>query len=115
MENETIINDLSVTEAGEAEVKGGPKKIFIGGLSAVERQMDLLDLEPQGEIKGGPGSGWCTQCGIIYSNHNETVAEDGAEEINDLTVNNDTEIKGGPLKRIRVGGMSFGDENESNS
>ena len=47
------INDLSV--AGEAEaIKGGPKKIFIGGLSVKDTQPALSDLEPQGEIKGGP-------------------------------------------------------------
>jgi hypothetical protein len=36
------------------EIKGGPKKIFIGGLSATDSQAALPDLEPQGEIKGGP-------------------------------------------------------------
>jgi hypothetical protein len=47
------INDLNVTEAEQAEIKGGPKKIFIGGLSVRENATMLPDLEPNGDVKGG--------------------------------------------------------------
>ncbi|MEP7343348.1 MAG: hypothetical protein ABI977_36830, partial [Acidobacteriota bacterium] len=35
------------------------------------------------EIKGGPGTGWCSQCVVIFSNHNETTAEDEEAETDD--------------------------------
>jgi hypothetical protein len=50
---DTNLNDLAVAEAEQSEVKGGPKRIFIGGLSVKDSQAGLLDLEPQGEIVGG--------------------------------------------------------------
>ena len=57
-----------------------------------------LTGEQLAEIKGGPG--WCSQCVIIYSNHNETTADDDAEadELDDLPVSDevDAEVKGGP-------------------
>ena len=49
-------------------------------------QLDALldDLSPSnargGDIKGGPGSGWCSHCGIIYSNHNESMALDASPD-----------------------------------
>ena len=49
------VTDLPVEPNGADEIKGGPKKIFIGGLSVEETQTALPDLEPRGEIKGGPG------------------------------------------------------------
>lgn len=49
------INDLNVTEAEQAEIKGGPKRIFIGGLSVRENATALPDLEPDGDVKGGMG------------------------------------------------------------
>ncbi len=45
----------------------------------------LADLEPDGEIKGGPGSG----AGGVWLNHNETIA------IDDLETPNASNIKGG--------------------
>lgn len=44
MENESTNKDLNVNETEEAEIKGGPKRIFIGGLSVAESAMP--DLEP---------------------------------------------------------------------
>ncbi|MEP7343272.1 MAG: hypothetical protein ABI977_36435 [Acidobacteriota bacterium] len=96
------INDLAVAETEQAEIKGGPKRIFIGGLSAKETQTELADLEPSGEIKGGPGHGG------VWLNHNETVAVDENEEaattapLADLTVSNEQaeQAKGGPTKRV---------------
>lgn len=46
-------NDLNVTDAEQSEIKGGPKRIFIGGLSAKENATTLPDLEPTGDVKGG--------------------------------------------------------------
>ena len=43
--------DLAAQNADE--IKGGPKRIFIGGLSVNESPNALLDLEPSGEVKGG--------------------------------------------------------------
>ena len=34
----TNLPDLEVGEADQAEIKGGPKRIFIGGLSATETE-----------------------------------------------------------------------------
>ncbi|MDX2043753.1 MAG: hypothetical protein SF097_21225 [Acidobacteriota bacterium] len=65
--------------------------------------LDDLAVENDEQVKGGPGSG-------NWFNHNETTVEDNSSELNDLTVNADAEIVGGPLKRIRIGGMSFGEE-----
>ncbi|MFN0108306.1 MAG: hypothetical protein ACKVZH_05570 [Blastocatellia bacterium] len=51
--NESIITeDLNTQNADE--IKGGPKKIFIGSLSVKEAATSLPDLEPRGEVKGGP-------------------------------------------------------------
>ncbi len=47
------INDLNVTDAEQTEIKGGPKRIFIGGLSVRENATVLPDLEPNGDVKGG--------------------------------------------------------------
>ncbi|MBS1788174.1 MAG: hypothetical protein JST85_10650 [Acidobacteria bacterium] len=61
--------------------------------------LSLTD-EQLAEIKGGPGSGWCTQCGGIYSNHNETVSNDEeleAEPLDDLSAENDEQIVGGRM------------------
>ena len=46
-----MIEDLSVQET--EEIKGGPKKIFIGGLSIHETESQLMDLEPNGNVVGG--------------------------------------------------------------
>ena len=43
--------DLAAQNADE--IKGGPKRIFIGGLSVNEAPSALPDLEPCGEVKGG--------------------------------------------------------------
>lgn len=149
MENESIIRDLNLNETEEAEIKGGPKRIFIGGLSVAESALPNLGSEgeviggtkegagtliPGGtnfnhnettvadesetedeflqfadlnltdeqlaEVKGGP-SGWCTQCGGIYSNHNETVSSDDSQIVvghllgEDLAVPDAEAIKGG--------------------
>lgn len=59
------------------------------------------------QVKGGP-NGYGS--GVVLINHNETAVEDDANELDDLSVSNDAEVKGGPLKRIRIGGMSFGEE-----
>ena len=53
--NSTEINDLAVIETEQAEIKGGPKRIFIGGLSAKATATSLPDLEPQGDVVGGIG------------------------------------------------------------
>ncbi len=55
--NESIITeDLAAQNADE--IKGGPKRIFIGGLSVNEAPTALLDLEPRGEVKGGFPAGY---------------------------------------------------------
>lgn len=51
--NTTDLNDLTVADAEQSVIKGGPKKIFIGGLSASANATTLPDLEPAGEITGG--------------------------------------------------------------
>lgn len=54
--SDTKINDLNVTDVDQAEIKGGPKRIFIGGLSVAPTPGDLADLAPGNteQIKGGP-------------------------------------------------------------
>lgn len=47
--NTNEINDLETNNADD--IKGGPKKIFVGGLSVA--QTALPDLEPTGDIVGG--------------------------------------------------------------
>lgn len=71
----TEMKDLTVTTADE--IKGGPKRIFIGSLSVTGQQTTLPDLEPKGEVKGGPGSG---NNGGVWLNHNETIATDEDDE-----------------------------------
>ncbi len=58
--NETVAADetpgaslADLTAQNADEIKGGPKRIFIGGLSVNEAPSALLDLEPSGEVKGG--------------------------------------------------------------
>jgi hypothetical protein len=100
------INDLTVAETEQAEIKGGPKRIFIGGLSAKETQTELADLEPSGEITGG--SAYACSPGGVRLNHNETVAADEEVEaattapLVDLTVSDEQaeQAKGGPTKRV---------------
>lgn len=53
LNNTTEINDLNVAPDQQAEICGGPKKIFIGGLSAKDSATGLADLEPQGDVVGG--------------------------------------------------------------
>lgn len=49
----TMNQTLSDLEVAAAEnIKGGPKKIFIGGLS-VAATNELPDLEAQDDVKGG--------------------------------------------------------------
>ena len=55
--NTTDINDLTVADAEQAAIKGGPKRIFIGGLSVSENATTLPDLEPAGDVKGGTAKG----------------------------------------------------------
>lgn len=108
--NESTINDLNVNQTIEAEIKGGPKRIFIGGLSAT--QSALADLEPEGEVVGGALKGkpmHLVHTGGSTLNHNETTVEDDEAEIEtltDLEVITADQIAGGLLKRIRIGGMS---------
>jgi hypothetical protein len=91
------VNDLSVTTDEAGEIKGGPKRIFIGGLSVKETPTLLPDLEARDEVKGGPCPTW--QCGF---NHNETVVSEAEEEaeaqtvaLGDLEAINAEAIKGG--------------------
>ena len=58
--NETVAADetqgaslADLTAQNADEIKGGPKRIFIGGLSVNEAPTALPDLEPSGEVKGG--------------------------------------------------------------
>lgn len=101
LETISLINDLALTES---DANG-----ILGGLD--EQDPDEPDT-PQGsplpnpKVKLRPGYG----CGGVLMNHNETTMEDNSSELNDLAVNTDAEIVGGPLKRIRIGGMSFGEE-----
>lgn len=57
MNNQDTINQSIVIEDLNAqnteEIKGGPKKIFIGGLSIKEVAATLPDLEPSADVKGG--------------------------------------------------------------
>ena len=65
--------------------------------------LNLTD-EQLAEIKGGPGSGWCTHCTVVFNNHNETTVNDDIEADDDflqfadlnLTDEQLAEIKGGP-------------------
>jgi hypothetical protein len=45
------LSDLGVSETEQTEIKGGPKRIFIGSLSIA--QTALPDLEPQSDVVGG--------------------------------------------------------------
>ncbi len=47
----TIIEDLNAQDSGE--IKGGPKRIFIGGLSVHDTESPLADLEPRANVVGG--------------------------------------------------------------
>ena len=93
-----IIEDLNAENT--EEIKGGPKRIFIGGLSVTEAATSMPDLEPSGDVRAG-----CSPIG----NHNETVAEDNqvneaeTQKLTDLTVDDDTEaeIKGGYQYRAK--------------
>lgn len=51
--NTTDLSDLAVAIPEQSAIKGGPKKIFIGGLSFSENATTLPDLEPAGESTGG--------------------------------------------------------------
>jgi hypothetical protein len=50
--NESII-PADLNAPAPEEIKGGPKRIFIGGLSINEAPGALLDLELGGAVKGG--------------------------------------------------------------
>jgi hypothetical protein len=65
--------------------------------------LELTDAQ-LAEVKGGPGT-WCTQCVVVYSNHNEMTASDDTGEAEEdffqfadleLTDEQLTEVKGGP-------------------
>ncbi len=81
--------------------------------------MNLTDKQ-LAEIKGGPGSTWCSQCLVIYSNHNETTVSDESEAEDDflqfadldLTDEQLAEIKGGPGWCIQCGGI-YSNHNET--
>lgn len=53
IDNQTVITDLPAKDSEVEEIKGGPKKIFIGRLSVTGQQVQLGDLEPNGEVRGG--------------------------------------------------------------
>ena len=76
---------------------------------SAEAKMEDLPVSEEEDEKIKSGGPSYTTVGLLL-NHNETTAEDDASELDDLNASNDDEIKGGPLKRIRIGGMSFGEE-----
>lgn len=104
-----MIEDLSAQNT--EEIKGGPKRIFIGGLSVTESatSLQIEDLQvsdtQSSQIAGGLPA--VQACREAAGNHNETVSEDSeahaeeaaTEKFADLTVDESTEaeIKGGPL------------------
>jgi hypothetical protein len=57
MNQQDTNNESSITTDLNAQdpdaIKGGPKRIFIGGLSISDAPGTLLDLEPGGDVKGG--------------------------------------------------------------
>jgi len=115
----TILDDLLLEAETEDQIKGGPGSGWcsqcaviysnhnetVAGDNDVELEEEslllddlLLETQAEDQVKGGPGSGWCTQCGGIYSNHNETAAEDDeaeVENLDDLPVEEDEQVKGG--------------------
>ncbi len=103
------INDLAVTNDQQSQIKGGPspknKRTLVLQSSATDQDSALGDLEPNGDVKGGP-SGWGN--GGVLINHNETAAEDDeeAEALDDLSapvnalpdLEPENEVVGGALK-----------------
>ncbi len=109
--------DLDLTDEQLAEIKGGPWGCSWCGHTvgnhnettardeteedAEEDFFQFADLsltdEQLAEIKGGP---WvCSWCGYTGGNHNETTADDEeaeSESLDDLSVEDDEQVKGGP-------------------
>lgn len=103
------LNDLEVED--DEQVKGGEGS-GVGGITFNhnetvagddEDQQDaealLLDdlvsaTETEEQVKGGPS--WCTTCGAIFGNHNETTVEDDeteTESLADLVVAEEQEVQ----------------------
>jgi hypothetical protein len=82
------INDLTVASNQQSPIKGGPAYQSQGDIAfksnAATQDNILSDLEPTGEVKGGPGGYNCSVCGIGLGNHNETTADDEEAEIEAL-------------------------------
>lgn len=75
--NDSDLNDLTVADDQQSQIKGGPtplsRRDVILKTTVAEQESVLGDLEPAGDVKGGPTSG-------IKLNHNETVASDADNE-----------------------------------
>ena len=75
--NSSDLNDMTVADDQQSQIKGGPtplsRRDIILKSSVAEQESVLGDLEPAGDVKGGPLSG-------LKLNHNETVASDADNE-----------------------------------
>ncbi|MGH9752869.1 MAG: hypothetical protein ACREA2_08790 [Blastocatellia bacterium] len=99
----TEINDPTVANDSQTQPKGIPTPQSQGAValkSSVAAQDNLLgDLEPSAEVKGGTAIGGLGG-GSTRLNHNETTTndedEDEPEALNDLPVEDNEQVKGGP-------------------
>ena len=59
--NNSNLNDLTVADDQQSQIKGGPtpktKRDYILTSSVAEQDRALSDLEPAGDVKGGPSGG----------------------------------------------------------
>lgn len=108
---ESAINPLSIPASalsGKEPAKNADR--FQPQAQKETEALNDLEVSEQNEtaIIGGPG-GYGNNSPLF--NHNETTAEEEADELDDLSVSDAAEVKGGPsFKRIRIGVMSFGEE-----
>ena len=122
--NQQDLNDTTapledLDAQNDSELKGGPKKIFIGGLSVTGSAESLSDLEPSGDVAGGLVASARDANLFSFQNHNETVSEDSEaeaapEQLEDLAVSDEqsAQIAGG-LPAVQACREAAGNHNET--